>query len=112
MRKRITLLLLVSTLLTSCGGPSEQVMLQAIGEAFGDPNGAMHVDLRDIEAQECELSQNDKASRGIEERWVVRFKAYAPDYDGKMIYTDEIKGGVFERDTDGHWRYAVFKFGC
>ena len=85
MKKRsiaISLLLLtVSLLLTGCGGtgPSDSEVESIVRSGFWCRPGSLlyletqTCDLSDIETSQCELTSNQRAEAGIDERWIVRF---------------------------------------
>ncbi|GAA5529159.1 hypothetical protein [Herpetosiphon gulosus] len=98
--------------LGGCGGPSEGVVKESLAAFFQSPGAEDFMELEDFTSEECELTQNEKSSKGLEERWVVRFTLVA-EFNGKRQVDDSIKGAIMERTKEGDWYINPFKiFGC
>lgn len=107
LSKKVAICLLGVVLLTSCGGPSENVIKGAIEYGFQSPGSMEGVSLGDLEKRECELTNNDKASRDIKELWLVEFTP--EDAEGNQGRRERM---FIERTNDNIWRPVIFQFNC
>lgn len=93
------------------GGPSESVVKKSLAAMF-QPGLEDYMELKDFSTTECELTENDKANKDLDERWVARFKLMV-EVDGEQREDKSIQAVVMERNNDGDWYVNFFKiFGC
>lgn len=94
----VLVFMVLSLLIAACssGGPSDNEVENLVRSEFWCApdvlmiNQASSCTILDIETSECELTNNQKAERGIRERWVLNFTVVRGDSSEKGRMTVDL----------------------